>query len=464
MIAMLSGVTILETQQQQTASGSTDSSSHSVQVTSMTISSTRASPALLTGSSSSSSPQSSASTTTSTSSYSSVCQGTPNSTSTRRLVAQENASNSKIAYALIGGQSGRWFQQLQYPRLFNLSLSPSGSINNLSSNIPGRGTVWGGGWNWTERTISGWGTCDTPISSNPYILHISANGSRYFGSLEQGQTEWTGGDIFSASANGSRWMLTGMDSGYIPLHSTRYPKLTLRSRTNHLSLGVTLGKNFVDYSTILPRKMDGVLFARQSNGTEWLTGGGWESTGVLFAFNGENFTDLTPLILKAVPSFHSVQTIAWNGKYWLIGGVGFLAKYQGSTFTDLTPALNRTLPLQEKLDNLTAVNSIAWNGSLWFLGGGYQIASPEETGSAWLASFDSSNFSDLTSHLPQRTLDSTTKNSSILSIAYANGVWVIGGAVNNHGLLIEYRGGYFLDCSGMLGDTTYVDWVGALGS
>ena len=397
-----------------------------------------------------------------------VCQSLPSNFSTLNATAGGSGS-SIVSYALVGGQSGRWFQQLQYPRLFALQPSPRGSLSNLSDAIPLRGTVWGGGWNGSEWTISGWGTCNTPVSSNPYILHLTANGSSYFGSLEQGQDEWTGGDIFSASANGSRWMLTGMGSGYTLIHSSRYPRLLLRSKTNHLSLGLTAANGFVDYSTSLPRKMDGVLFASCFNGTEWLVGGGWESTGVLFAFNGKNFTDLTPSILRAIPTFHSVQTIAWNGKYWLVGGVGFLAKYSGSTFSDLTAGLNYTLSPRERLSNLTAVNSVSWNGSVWLLGGGYQIASPEASGLAWLASLDSrSVFSDLTSYLPQRALPvkatttGTNLGSTVLSITFADGSWIIGGAAANRGLLFAYRGsGATIDYSGLLGDMTYVDWVGA---
>ena len=67
---------------------------------------------------------------------------------------------------------------------------------------------------------------------------------------------------------------------------------------------------------------------------------------MLFSFNGATFSDLTADIASSIPEFSSIQSIAWNGQYWLIGGTGFFAMYNNSVFTDLTQKLEAVLPLQ----------------------------------------------------------------------------------------------------------------------
>ena len=84
--------------------------------------------------------------------------------------------------------------------------------------------------------------------------------------------------------------------------------------------------------------------------------------------------DLTAVIKRSVPSFASVESIAWNGHYWLLGGSGFLAEYDGSKFTDLTPNLSAALKQSVSIISFQSVNALSWNGTAWMLGGGEPVA------------------------------------------------------------------------------------------
>ena len=86
------------------------------------------------------------------------------------------------------------------------------------------------------------------------------------------------------------------------------------------------------------------------------------------------------------------KALAWNGQYFLIGGVGFLAEYNPSTSTvnDLTPQLDSVLGGQNSLADglVNSVNSIAWTGNSWILAGGAPIGfEGSERQSAWVASY-----------------------------------------------------------------------------
>ena len=360
-------------------------------------------------------------------------------------------SNSTI---LVGGQRGKWFQSVQYPELYAVSSSYDTSFN--VDLIPGQGTVWGGNWNGSGWLITGWGECDSPIASNPYILFLRPNGTYDYLSLGQGVSEWRGGDIFSASTDGNRWLVSGMGSGWLPkinplTHKVRLPP----HNTNHYSLGILDGDAFSDLSQVVPEQRDGVLFSNAFNGTEWLIGGGWQMTGVLFAFNGRSIVDLGAEIRSAVPTFHSVQSVSWNGHYWLIGGVGFLAKYEGNAFTNLTPFLNATLQPRYKLVGLNAVNSIAWNGTQWMIGGGAPIACLNVS-SAWLASFSGEIFQDQT---PLVTGSIGLTDSSVLVVKSSTNGWIIGGYSGGGAMLLHYEKSV-TNLAILLGNMTYVDWIG----
>src|SRR5579875_70023 len=368
-------------------------------------------------------------------------------------IGQSSTSNPS-EYILVGGQNGSWFTDSQYPRLYQISLRAH--VSRKLDPVDGMGTVWGGGFSGSEWLISGWGSDEgAEKSPDPYLYVFNGVNSIDDTIEDTAESEWNGGDIFAASSNGTSWFVSGMGSGILGSYAS-YP-------TNHLSAGLFNGSVFVDLSAELPMQMDGILYANAFNGTDWLVGGGYERSGVIFLFDGHSFIDLTLDAYSAIPSFQSVQSIAWNGKYWLIGGVGFLAEYNGSTFNNLTAQLNDALAFQSgKLSGMNAVNSIAWNGTSWLLGGGLPIAYDNGPSSAWLVTFnpESSIFTDLTPKLPEYAVQ-PAMSSSILSIAVipTDGSWIIGGYADNQSILLHLDGGVS-DLTRLASGMNYIDWVG----
>jgi len=381
---------------------------------------------------------------------------TVTTTSTTTTTVVENrtivaAADQVRNFILVGGQNGSWFTNSQFPRLFQISLDENSSIE--LDPAAGQGTVWGGVSNGSDWLISGWGSEGYSGAPNPYLYLYNGTGPVNDTIEDSAEAEWHGGDVFAISSNGTSWLLSGMGSGVLnPLQMGRHGPL----QTNHLSVGLFDGKKFTDLSRQLPEQMDGILYSNAYNGSDWLIGGGYLGRGVLFEFDGTRFIDLTSFIERYVHSFHSVQSIAWNGHYWLIGGIDFLAKLDGSTFTDLSSNLTSLLS-PHTTSYLFAVNSMAWNGSTWLLGGGEPVALDLQPSIPWIASYNSTSFDDLAAVLPQY---STHVNSSILSIAYSpsKGYWVIGGYSGNSGMLLEYQSS-LSDLSNLTGDMTYVNWI-----
>ena len=355
------------------------------------------------------------------------------------------------SYVLAGGQNGTWFQPGQSQRLERISL-----YNDTTTSLnpaPGQGTVWGGGWNGSQMLISGWGTDSGPSGSNPYLYLY--NGQKQVDGDSQNQyaaeSSWHGGDIFAASYNGQDWLLSGMGSGSLNAYGN--------DASNHMGLAMFDGYTFTDLSFMVPRQQDAILYANAWNGTEWLVGGGYDSDGVLFAFNGTNMTDLTTQISGSVLEFGSVQSIGWNGQYWLIGGSGFLAKYDGQNFTDLTSQLQSSMTDRSMFS--AAVNAVSWNGSIWMIGGGPSVAQTT-TGVGWLALYDGqAGFTDLDGTLPNYVLAPSVPGSSVLSICHSGDMWVVGGYSSGQAMLLLYDGGISLDISYLVNTMSYVDWVDA---
>jgi len=343
----------------------------------------------------------------------------------------------------VGGQNGTWFEEGQFPLLYQVSLS-SDSFTQLDPVLSG-GTVWGGGYNGSQVLVSGWGTDDH--SFGPYICLYEGASVVARGSLDDygNATSWSGGDVFSASYNGEEWLLSGLGSGVLSSYSSH--------SSNHMALATFTGSKFTDLSSLVPEQQDAILYTNAWNGRYWLVGGGYMSAGVLFTFDGNKIVDLTSRIQEAVRTFASVQALAWNGEYWLIGGIGFLAKYDGRNFTDLTQQLTHSLSMSD----FYAVNAIAWNGTSWLIGGGAPIAQVT-TGNAWIASYSTGGFVNLSSSLPSYLTRENTV-SSILGITVANGTWIMGGYSNNHGILLTYHAGRLTDYSSLVSQFTYVDWV-----
>jgi hypothetical protein len=379
---------------------------------------------------------------------------TTTSTTTTTVVLNQTIAvvDQSKNFILVGGQNGSWFTKSQYPRLLQISVDSNSSIG--LNPVAGEGTVWSGMSNGSDWLISGWGGESYTGAPNPYLFLYNGTGSINDTIEDSAEAEWQGGDVFAISSNGTSWLLSGLGSGVLnPLQIGR-PILT-----NHLSVGLFDGKKFIDLSRQLPEQMDGILYANAFNGSDWLIGGGYLNRGVLFEFDGTRFIDLTSVIERFVHSFNSVQSIAWNGQYWLIGGIGFLAKFDGLKFADLSSNLTNMLSSQVTSAKLFAVNSMAWNGSKWLIGGGEPVAINLFSSVPWIASYNSTSFVDLTAMLP---LYSTGLNSdsSILSIVNSpsRGFWLIGGYSGNNGMLLDYRGS-LSDLSNLTGDMTYVNWV-----
>jgi hypothetical protein len=196
-----------------------------------------------------------------------------------------------------------------------------------------------------------------------------------------------------------------------------------------------------------------------------LIGGGYLNTGILFTYDGRSVIDLTRSVENAVANFESVQAIAWNGIYWLIGGIGFLIEYDGQRFVDLTPEINAVLTEKDHLtrSSYNAVNTIGWNGTAWMIGGGTPIAITSPQYAAWAVTYDgSSKFTDLSQFLPSY-LTAPVQVSSILTVAHANAYWIFGGYSDGRGAFLLYANHSFIDISDLIGEMSYVNWVGVSG-
>jgi hypothetical protein len=365
-------------------------------------------------------------------------------------------------YILVGGQNGTWFTQSQYPRLVQIFSDSNSSSSVHLTPIAGKGTVWGGGADNFDWLISGWGIGTAGGKSNPYLFVYNGSGQVTDSIEDSPEAEWAGGDIFSISTNGTGWLLAGMGSGILNPHIVGTGKYR-PTGTNHLSMGFFDGATFTDFSSKLPEQMDGILYANAYNGSAWLVGGGYLSHGVLFLFDGKHFVDLTVAIKKSIPSFASVQSVAWNGHYWLIGGVGFLAKLDGNRFLDLSRNLSEALPLSIAPGTLQSVNALSWNGRTWLIGGGEPVAIDVVPSLGWLALYNSSKFTDLSNQLPL-SVATTNSSSSILTIVHSSsdGYWLAGGySKTNHGMLLKYQKQEVMDLSNSTGDMSYVNWVAA---
>lgn len=363
-------------------------------------------------------------------------------------------------FVLAGGQYGFWFTRNQTPSLAKITMTKGDPMASNVSTVQGGGTVWTGGWNGTDWLFSGWGSSN---GLNPYYVIYNSNVSlglnfANYTQAASAEVEWNGGDIFSATWNGSVWLLTGMGSGLL------FPA---QGANNHYSIAfLTANGKFIDLSQSIPNNMDGILYSSSWNGKEWLVGGGWYgyNKGVLFTVSQTGkVADITNIISESVPTFNSVQSIAWNGTVWMIGGVGFLAAYDPTNghVKDLTPMLDAALGNNSLTDLKTnSVNSMSWINNEWVFAGGAPVGyKGEEFQSAWVASMDSLNgkFSDITSSaLPPSALDSSM--SSILSMSCESIGCVFGGFTGNDPALAWYNGVNSTDISAGL-NMTYVQWV-----
>jgi hypothetical protein len=275
------------------------------------------------------------------------------------------------------------------------------------------------------------------------------------------EQEWTGGDVFSVTWNGTTWLLAGMGSGVLSPD---------QGETNHYSMAfLTSNGTFIDLSQSIPNNTDGILYASSWDGQDWLVGGGYYqfNTGVLYIVTPSGvIQDITNQIQQFVPEFDSVQSIGWNGTEWMIGGVGFLAAYNPSTgaIYDLTGALDSVLGATDSLQdlNVNSVNSISSIEGTWMFAGGVNVAFVgQENQTAWVASLNSHDgtFADLTLRAIPKSVLSENSMSGILSIACESTGCALGGFAGNNAVLIWYDGTSATNLSHNLVNMTYVQWV-----
>ena len=379
-----------------------------------------------------------------------------------------SAATISSPYVLAGGETGTWFTPSQNPIFYQISVTNGSEYSDLTSNlVEGTGTVWTGGWNGSQWLVTGFGVAaNNQGFGGPAMFLFDQNMdpiSYNTTEINSEMTSWSGGDVFSASWGGNdNWLVSGLGSGDI-------------CGGNHMSLGLFNGSNFIDLSSRLPCD-DYILYASAWNGQYWLVGGGYLDGGaVLYSYTPANNTlnTLSSIFSKALGSdFHPVTSIAWNGKYWLIGGMGFLAELNSGKVTNLTKKLNSAA--SNILEYPNSVNSIVWDSSssTWYFGGGLPISvTPSLAGSseqAWLASYSTSgkgSFKDLTSHaIPSDKLSSS--NSAVLSLSLSGTTLIAGGyytpSSTNQGVLLFYNTSAKTtgDESTTVSSFGYVDWVG----
>jgi hypothetical protein len=283
------------------------------------------------------------------------------------------------------------------------------------------------------------------------------------------------GDIHSLAWNGSYWLLGG-NNGNLDLKNFE-PKLykydgnkytdltndfpikygelqTLAWNGSYWLLGGTEsetvaklfkydGKRFNDLSSNVLDKTNNIQCITW-NGSYWLIGGsangctncgGSAGCPALYKYDGNNLTDLSNFINTS--SFYctsSINSIAWNGSYWLVGGVGFLLKYD--TNNNITK-----LNLKSSQDqDVAVISSIAWNGSYWLIGGSGSSQVPD---GPRLYKYDGQNMTDLILEFPSNNV-----YSSINSIAWNGSYWLVSGkdetATETKTLLYGYQDDKFI--------------------
>src|SRR5437870_2573525 len=74
------------------------------------------------------------------------------------LSIESSANSITSPYLLIGGERGTWFTPNQYPMFYQMSVSNTSKMVDLTPTLrEGTGTIWTGGWNGSQWLISGFG-------------------------------------------------------------------------------------------------------------------------------------------------------------------------------------------------------------------------------------------------------------------------------------------------------------------
>ncbi len=206
-------------------------------------------------------------------------------------------------------------------------------------------------------------------------------------------------------------------------------------------------------ASLIPAPTEGTVWGGGWNGSQWLISGWGEDNGpngsnpYIFLYNGQNQVDGGSLDqYQAENTWHGGDIFAAsaNGKEWLLSGLGSgnlttdnafyygsnhmsLALFDGSNFTDLSSIV------PEQRDAILYAN--AWNGEYWLIGGGYQY-------NGALFSFDGKKIVDLTQRLEQ----AVGYFGSVQALSWNGYYWLIGG-VN---FLVSYDGRNFTDLTAKL--------------
>ncbi|MCE5300609.1 MAG: hypothetical protein LLG37_07035, partial [Spirochaetia bacterium] len=196
--------------------------------------------------------------------------------------------------------------------------------------------------------------------------------------------------VWSVKWNGSYWLIGGMDGSSTRLVTTA-DFATYYQQTNPA------------YFTADPVWAIGAT----SSGTSLIGG----RNGRMMKRSGSVSSPVNTNLGNSIKDFGAlnIKCAAWNGSYWLIGGIdGSLNKYNGTTYTDVRDTLGW---------GSEDVLSIGWNstGGYWLIGGT----------NGYLARYDGTTMTDRTSALGWGT------GNSVMAIKWANNQWVIGGE-NRH--------------------------------
>jgi len=195
---------------------------------------------------------------------------------------------------------------------------------------------------------------------------------------------------------------------------------------------------------LAPAPTGGTVWGGGWNGSQWLISGWGEDYGpdgsnpYIFLYDGlDQVVGDSLNQYQAETTWHGGDIFAAssNGKDWLLSGLGSgnltsydngnhmaLSLFDGSNFTDLSSEV----PNQRDLILYTN----AWNGKYWLIGGGYYD-------NATLLSFDGKKIVDLTRMITQ----AVPTFGSVQSLAWNGYYWLIGGV----SFLAAYDGYRFTD-------------------
>jgi hypothetical protein len=298
------------------------------------------------------------------------------------------------------------------------SIPPGGDTGQVLAKISGEpyDTVWvtgtGGGGSATVPTEATMVAGGSSISGNNTMTHsydgitwtatdgssifsgqlrgVAWNGSMWVGVGEDeignaviassaDGMEWTpcviSGSIATAVAwNGSLWVAAIDDTMVYSFDAVEWQEGTIVITTGDINSGVISivwnGSSFTGITTTkIFNSFDGMNWTETvnttdvlissnvvaTNGSMTLIGGSGTTSGILYSYNGVNWTASDADLI--------VYSIAWNGSVWVaVGGNGGATAIYAYSADGITWTL-------ENLAGFTECNTVAWNGSVWVLQG-----------------------------------------------------------------------------------------------